>query len=66
MLVAEGLERKRVALGFDVEAEIAVEVLRDRRIRHRQHEFVERMHAERVAFALRRDIAANGGHRLAP
>ena len=48
VLVAEGLDRQRVAIARDVEAEIAVELLRDIGVGNRQHELVERMHAERV------------------
>ena len=63
VLMAEGLDRQRVAVARDVEAEIAVEILRDIGVGHRQHELVERMHAESVGFLGRRDVAANGGHR---
>ena len=62
VLMAEGLDRQRLAVALHVEAEAAVEILGDAGVRHREHELVERMHAERVAFRGRRDIAANGGH----
>lgn len=63
MLMAESLDRQRIAVAADIEAEIAVEVLRHIGVRHRQHELVERMHAERIVIGRRRDIAANRGHR---
>ena len=52
VLVTEGLDRQRVAVARDVKAEIAVELLRDIGVGHRQHELVERMHAERAGFVV--------------
>jgi hypothetical protein len=66
VFVAECSDRQCVAVVRDVETEIAVEVLRDFGVGHRQHELVERMHAERIGFSRGRHIAVNGGHRLLP
>ena len=64
MLVTERLDGESVAVASHVETKLAIEVLRDRGIRYRQHKLVERMHTERIGFGGRRDIAANGGHYL--
>ena len=50
VFMTEGLDRQRIAVAHHVEAEIAVEILRDIGVGHRQHELVERMHAERIGF----------------
>ena len=64
MLVTEGLDRQSIAVAPHVETKLAIEVLRYRGVGHRQHKLIERMHAERIGFIGRRDIAANGGHYL--
>ena len=64
MIVTEGLDGEHVAVAPHVETKIAVEILRDSRIRNGEDELVERMHAERIGFSGRRDIAADSGHYL--
>ena len=62
MRMAEGLNRQRVAVARQVETEIAVELLRDMGVGHRQHELIERVHAKRIAVFGWRDVTPNGGH----
>ena len=66
VVVPEGLDRQRITVARQIEPEAAVKILRHRRVRHGQHELVERMHAQRIAFGGRRDIAADGGHGRTP
>ena len=64
MLVTEGLDGEHVTVAPHVEAKVAVEILRDSRIRNGEDELVERMHTERIGFSGRRNIAADSGHHL--
>src|SRR5690348_3579379 len=66
MIVAEGLDREHAAVAAHVEAEIAVELLGLARIRHLQHELVERMDAEIAVLGFRRDMTRDRGHRELP
>src|SRR5262249_46593534 len=63
MIMAERLERERIAVALNVEAEIAVKLHRLRQVRRGQQERVGRMPAERFGLVGGRDVAANGGHR---
>src|SRR5262249_19882125 len=66
VLVAVGVEPERIAVLAHVEAEVLVEILRRLEVRHRQHEVVERVDADRVAVGRGWHVAADRGHRISP
>ena len=62
MGLREGAECQAVAALTDVEAEFAVEVLRNGEVGHREVEMIHRMNAELAGAAARLDVTVNRGH----
>ena len=58
----ERAERQTVAALTDIEAELAIEILRDGEIRHREMEMIDRMNTEFAWAAARRDVTVDRCH----
>ena len=61
LIVTEGPQRKRAGRGRDVEPEIRIKAPCLLKVGHREHEMIERMHADPTLIG-RGHVAPNGGH----
>jgi len=61
--LCEGAECQAVAAVTDVQAEFAVEILRNGKIGHREMEMIHRMNAKLAGAAARLDVTVNRRHR---
>ena len=63
MRLREGAECQAVAALTDVEAEFAVEILRNSEVGHGEMEMIHRMNAKLAGAAARLDVTVNRRHR---